>query len=91
VGLGRPCQTWLLVVLWEVGPLWREVRAGARLWARGPARRPELGRNWAQTEAQGGWLAWGPDPLSAEGKGAAPSQRSQQLLFLSRKLICCET
>jgi hypothetical protein len=30
-------------------------------------------------------LAWGPDLLSAEGKGAAPSQRSQQLLFFIKE------
>jgi hypothetical protein len=45
-----------LVMLWEVSPLRGEVRAGAWLWARGPAR-----RSWAatgpnpQTKAQGGW------------------------------------
>jgi hypothetical protein len=33
-------------------------------------RPPELGRNWAQTEARGGW--WGPG--SAAGGGAAASQ-----------------
>jgi hypothetical protein len=37
-------------------------------------RPPGLGRNWAQTEAQGGW--WGPG--SAAGGGAAASPR---LLF----------
>jgi hypothetical protein len=60
-----------LVVLWEMSPLRSGVRAGARLWARGPAPRPPgLGRNWAQTEAQVGW--WGPG--SAAGGGAAASQ-----------------
>jgi hypothetical protein len=57
-----------LVVLWKMSPLGRGVRAGARLWARGPAR-----RSWVATGpkpkpgARGGW--WGPG--SAAGGGAA--------------------
>jgi hypothetical protein len=31
------------------------------------ARPPELGRNWVQTEAQGGW--WGPGSASGGGRG----------------------
>jgi hypothetical protein len=42
-------------------------------------RPPGLGRNWAQTGAQGGWLGAGP----AGGKGAAASQR---LLFYQEKI-----
>jgi hypothetical protein len=41
-----------LVVLWEVGLLRHEVQAGTRLGAE--PRPPELGRNWAQTEARRG-------------------------------------
>jgi hypothetical protein len=41
---------------------------GCQVVGAGP-RPPELGRNWAQTEAQGGW--WGPG--SAAGGGAAAS------------------
>jgi hypothetical protein len=37
-----------LVMLWKMSPPWGEGRAGARLWARGPVRRPpEPGCNWA--------------------------------------------
>jgi hypothetical protein len=59
-----------LVVLWEMSPLWGGVRAGARLWARGPAR-----QSWATTGPKlkpggGGW--WGPG--SAAGGGAAANQ-----------------
>jgi hypothetical protein len=42
---------------------------GCQVVGAGP-RPPELGRNWAQTEARGGW--WGPG--SAAGGGAAVSQ-----------------
>jgi hypothetical protein len=58
-----------LVVLWKTSPLRRGVRAGARLWARGPAR-----RSWVATGPKpkpgGGW--WSPG--SAAGGGAAASQ-----------------
>jgi hypothetical protein len=79
-GLGRPGAPVVgspthpvmpnLLVLWKMSPLWRGVRAGARLWARGPAR-----RSWAVTGPKpkpggGGW--WGPG--SAAGGGAAASQ-----------------
>jgi hypothetical protein len=62
-----------LVVLWDMSPLRGGVRAGARLWARGPARRSwvatgSTGR--AQTEARGGWVG----PGSAAGRGASASQ-----------------
>jgi hypothetical protein len=53
-GLGRPVAPVVgspthpvmsnLVVLWKMSPLRGGVRAGARLWARGPAR-----RSWAAT------------------------------------------
>ncbi len=46
-----------LVVLWKMSPLRGGVRAGARLWARGPARR--------------GWVAIGPKP-KPRGAGGAP-------------------
>jgi hypothetical protein len=63
-----------LIMLWKMSPLWREVRAGARLWARGPVRRAELGRNWAQTEAQGGWLGRaGPAGWPLGGKARRPA------------------
>ena len=46
-----------LVMLWKMSPLRGGVRAGARLWARGPARR--------------GWVAIGPKP-KPRGAGGAP-------------------
>jgi hypothetical protein len=51
---------------------------GCQVVGAGPCP-PELGGNWAQTEAQGGWLGAGP----AEGKGAAASQR---LLFYQENI-----
>ena len=58
-----------LVMLWKMSPLQGGVRAGARLWARGPAR-----RGWVaigpKPKPRGGW--WGPG--SAAGGGAAASQ-----------------
>jgi hypothetical protein len=57
-----------LVMPWKVSPLRGGVRAGARLWARGPAR-----RSWVTTGPKpkpkpgGGW--WSPGP--ATGGGAA--------------------
>ena len=47
----------------------RRSAGGCQVVGAGP-RLPELGRNWAQTEARGGW--WGPGP--AAGGGAAASQ-----------------
>jgi hypothetical protein len=57
-----------LVMLWKMSPLRGRVRAGARLCA-GP-RLPELGRNWAQNEAWGGW--WGPGPAAGGSAAASP-------------------
>jgi hypothetical protein len=45
------------VMLWKMSPLRGGVRAGARLWARGPARR--------------GWVTTGPKP-KPRGAGGAP-------------------
>jgi hypothetical protein len=66
-GLGRPVAPVVgspahpvmpnLVVLWKMSPPGRGVRAGARLWARGPARRS--------------WVATGPKPKPG-GAGGAP-------------------
>jgi hypothetical protein len=58
-----------LIVLWKMSPLRRDVRAGARLWARGPAR-----RSWVATgpKPKPGGAGWGPGP--AAGGGAAASQ-----------------
>jgi hypothetical protein len=66
-GLGRPVAPVVgspalpvmphLVMLWKMSPLRGGVRAGARLWARGPARR--------------GWVAIGPEP-KPRGAGGAP-------------------
>jgi hypothetical protein len=44
-----------LVMLWKMSPLRGGVRAGARLWARGPARRS--------------WVATGPKPTPGGGLG----------------------
>jgi hypothetical protein len=52
-----------LIVLWEMTPLRREVRAGARLWVRGPARR--------------GWVATGPKPKPGGAGGWAPGIRAR--------------
>ena len=63
-----------LVMLWKMSPLRGGVRAGARLWARGPARR--------------GWVAIGPKP-KPRGAGGAPgplrgeARRPAQGYFLS--------
>ena len=63
-----------LVMLWKMSPLRGGVRAGARLWARGPARR--------------GWVAIGPKP-KPRGAGGAPGplrgegRRPAQGYFLS--------
>jgi hypothetical protein len=66
-GLGRPVAPVVgspahpvvpnLVVLWKMSSLGRGVRAGARLWARAPARRS--------------WVANGPKPKPG-GAGGAP-------------------
>jgi hypothetical protein len=50
-----------LVVLWKMSPLRREVRAGARLWARGLVRRS--------------WVATGPKPKSGGGGLVGPRAR----------------
>jgi hypothetical protein len=83
--LGRPrptrsCQR-DLIVLWEMSPLRREARAGARLWVRGLTRRGWVATGpWAQTEARGGlarggWLGPGPRArCGAAGGVAAASQ-----------------
>ena len=61
-----------LVVLWKMSPLRGGVRAGARLWARGTARR--------------GWVAIGPKP-EPRGAGGAPgplrgeARRPAKVLF----------
>ena len=66
-----------LVMLWKMSPLRGGVRAGARLWARGPARR--------------GWVAIGPKP-KPRGAGGAPGplrgegRRPAQGYFLSLKI-----
>jgi hypothetical protein len=52
-----------LIMLWEMTPLRREVRAGARLWVRGPARR--------------GWVATGPKPKPGGAGGWAPGIRAR--------------
>ena len=63
-----------LVMLWKMSPLRGGVRAGARLWARGPASR--------------GWVAIGPKP-KPRGAGGAPGplrgegRRPAQGYFLS--------
>jgi hypothetical protein len=63
-----------LVMLWKMSPLRGGVRAGAGLWARGPARR--------------GWVAIGPKP-KPRGAGGAPGplrgegRRPAQGYFLS--------
>ena len=63
-----------LVMLWKMSPLRGGVRAGARSWARGPARR--------------GWVAIGPKP-KPRGAGGAPGplrgegRRPAQGYFLS--------
>jgi hypothetical protein len=70
------------VVLWKMSPQSPVARGagGCQVVGAGAGPRPpELGRNWAQTEAQGGWLGAGP----AGGKGAAASQR---LLFYQESI-----
>jgi hypothetical protein len=59
-----------LLVLWKMSPLRGGVRAGARVKARGPARR--------------GWVASGPKP-KPRGAGGAPGplRRPAQGYFLS--------
>jgi hypothetical protein len=58
-----------LVVLWKMSPaLGRGVRAGARLWARGPAR-----RSWVATgpKPKPGGAGGAPGPLRGEGRRPA--------------------
>jgi hypothetical protein len=80
-GLGRPVAPVVgspthpvmpnLVVLWKMSPLGRRVRAGARLWARGPARRSRAATGpKPKPGGAGGAPAW-----SAAGGGAAASPR----------------
>jgi hypothetical protein len=58
-----------LVMFWKMSPLRGGVRAGARLWARGPAC-----RSWAaagpKPKPGGGW--WGPGPAAGGGAAASP-------------------
>jgi hypothetical protein len=83
LGVGSPTHPVMpnLVVLWEMSPLRGGVRAGARLWARGPARR--------------GWVAIGPKPkprgageapgpLQGQGEGRRPAQGYFLSLIISR-------
>jgi hypothetical protein len=83
-GLGRPVAPVVgspthpvmpdLVVLWKMSPPpGRGVRAGARLWARGPAR-----RSWVATgpKPKPGGAGGAPGPLRGEGRRPA-----QGLLF----------
>jgi hypothetical protein len=62
-----------LVVLWEMSPQSPARRSAGgcqcQVVGAGP-RLPELGRNWAQTEARGGW--WGPGPAAGGGAAASP-------------------
>jgi hypothetical protein len=78
-GLGRPGEPVVgspthpvmsnLVVLWEISPLRGGVRAGARLWAWGPAR-----RSWVATRgpnrSPGGLV--GPQARCGGGRGGQP-------------------
>jgi hypothetical protein len=85
-GLGRPVAPVVgslthpvmpnLVMLWKMSPLRRGARSagGCQVVGAGP-RPPELGRNWAQTEAREGW--WGPGP--AAGGGAGPAHQGYLL------------
>jgi hypothetical protein len=52
---------------------------GCQVVGAGP-RPPELGRNWAQTDARGGWRAPGP----ATGGGAGPAQGYFLSLLISK-------
>jgi hypothetical protein len=62
----RSCQTWSS--LENESPA-RRSAGGCQVVGAGP-RLPELGRNWAQTEARGGW--WGPGPAAGGGAAASP-------------------
>ena len=72
-GLGRPVAPVVgspthpvmpnLVMLWKMSPLGRGVRAGARLWARGPARRS--------------WVATGPKPKPGGAGGPLGPPREE--------------
>jgi hypothetical protein len=74
-GLGRPGEPVVgspthpampnLVVLWNMSPLRGGVRAGARLWARGPAR-----RSWVTTgpKPKPGGAGGPPGPLRGEAR-----------------------
>jgi hypothetical protein len=52
-------------------PARRRSAGGCQVVGAGP-RLPELGRNWAQTEARGGW--WGPGPAAGGGAARRPAQ-----------------
>jgi hypothetical protein len=59
-----------LVVLWKMSPLRGGVRGGGcQVVGAGP-RLPELGRNWAQTEARGGLV--GPRARCGGRRGGQP-------------------
>ena len=59
-----------LVMLWKIESPARRSAGGCQVVGAGP-RLPGLGRNWAQTEAQGGWW-WGPGPAAGGGAAASP-------------------
>jgi hypothetical protein len=66
----RSCQTWL-IVLWKMSPLRgaRRSAGGCQVVGAGP-RLPELGRNWAQTEAGVGLV--GPRARCGGRRGGQP-------------------
>jgi hypothetical protein len=69
--VARPTRSGMpnLVVLWEMSPLRRGVRAGARLWARSPAR-----RRWDATagpKPKPGGAGEAPGPLRGEARRPA--------------------
>jgi hypothetical protein len=57
-----------LIMLWKMSPLRREVRAGARLWVRGLAR-----RSWVETgpKPKPGGAGGAPGPLRGEARRSA--------------------
>ena len=57
-----------LVMLWKMGPLRGEGRAGARLWTRGPSRRT---RGAIGSKSQPGVAGWPTGPLRGQARRLA--------------------
>ena len=74
-----------LIMLWKMGPLRGEGRAGARLWLREATRRARGGIGPGSKPGRGGWGY--PGPVAGEGAAGRPAGG----YFLAKKVSALES